>query len=405
MRMRLLAAAALVAVLGLRLVPVPTGAVGQRILRWLTPPEAPFLLEARSVAWRFPLGARLDSVRIRSVLGVEAPRLEIGLSPWALFTGRLRIASLEAETLTVRSPASARPLVATLGALDSVPLGGWFPPGVVPARFEVGVLTVRLPGGGTLLSASGLRLGRDGQDLSCRADSLAVLEVLRGGAFRAEGRLPLALDTLSLALPGGSLEGRAVRGDKALRLGLRLGTDLDSLATGWEKASVSGRLRADSLVVMIPFASDALGLEGELVADSVRLRGWSYARDPWVRSFVPELSRVGLGRVRVLPKGIENGRIRIGSLSASGDTLRLEAKGWLALDGRLQLLARVGLVERYAATRPALLRAALQPGADGYRTTSSRISGSLGAMKLAPTAEAVAEAASNPFHALGELLR
>lgn len=405
MQARFVAVGVLAAALGLRLVPVPTGMLGQKVLRWLTPPESPFVLEAKSVAWRFPLGARLDSVRIRSGLEIRTPRLGIEFSPWALLTGDLRIARLEAGSLLVRTEASARPLVATVAALDSVPLGGWFPQDVLPSEIAFEALTVRTPEGTLLLSARDFRMDRDGQDLSLGADSLGLFGILQGGELLAKGRLPFALESLSLALAGGSLEGRAVPRDKALHLDLRLSTDLAALRTGWDSASVSGRLRADSLGVTIPFDADALEMDGALIADSVALRAWSYARDPWVRAFVPELGRVGLGKVKVVPAGIEKGKIRIASISSVGDTLKLEAKGWLGLDGRLQLQARVGLVERYAATRPALLRAALQPGEGGFRTTSTKISGSLSAMKLAPTAEAVAEAASNPFHALGELFR
>lgn len=404
-RRGIVAAAVLAALCGLHFVPVPTGTVGQRVLRWLTPETAPLVLRARSVAWRFPLGARLDSVSIRSRLGIRAPRLEIGFSPWALFAGRLRIVTLRAESLAVESGISAEPLVATVGALDSVPLGRWFPAESVPGRVEIEALSVRTPEGRRLLSARGLRLRRRGQDLSLRADSLRFLGLMRGAGLSASGRLPFALDSLSVSLPGGGIRGRAVRGEHEIKLVLSLAADLDSLETGWDPAAISGRLRADSLVMALPFGKGPVRFRGHLKADSVALRGLSYARDPWARNYVPELARVGLGEVTVVPAALEDGVVRISSLAAQGDTLRLDGKGWLGLDGGLQLQMRVGLVERYAATRPTLLRIALQPGAGGFRYTSAKVSGTLGAMRLAPTAEAVAEAASNPLHALGELFR
>lgn len=403
MKVRTVAIVVLAATLGLRMVPVPTGKAGRKVLAWLTPEGGAFVLKAERVAWRFPFGARLSQAHVASGVDVRSPALEIGISPWRLLAGTVRITSIQADSLTVRTAPRASGVLETLAGLDSVALGRWFPEGVLPDRIGVERLIVRSDAGALLLQARGLRFSRDGQDLSLDADSLRVLGTLGGGDFRAKGALPLALDTFGMELPGGRLHGHLVKEARELVATLGFDLDLGGMPLGLDSARAEGRAHADSLTVRIPLSEKPIRLQGRIVADSVRLRDFSYARDAWAKSYAPELSRVGLGRVEVVPGALDGEKLQIHSLRAAGDTLRFEAKGWLRLDGKVQLRVRVEMSDAYTATRPGLLRAALQPGKDGFHRTSVELSGSLAQLRIAPTSEAVAEAASNPFRSLSEL--
>jgi len=403
MRRRTVAIVVLAATLGLRMVPVPTGSVGRKVLAWLTPEGGAFVLKAERVAWRFPFGARLSQARVESGIDLRSPALEVGVSPWRLLTGTVRITGIEADSLTVRTAPRASGVLKTLDALDSVALGRWFPEGTLPTRVRVEHLTVRSDAGSLLLQGRGLRLSRDGQDLSMDADSLQVLGTLAGGDFRAKGRLPLALDTFGMELPGGRLHGHLAKEARELVATLGFELDLGGMPLGMDSARAEGCARADSLTVRIPLSEKPIRLQGRIVADSVRLQDFSYARDVWAKSYAPELSRVGLGRVEVVPGALDGEKLQILSLKAAGDTLRFEAKGWVKLDGKVQLRVRVEMSDAYSATRPGLLRAALQPGKGGFHRTSVELSGSLAQLRIAPTSEAVADAASNPFRSLSEL--
>jgi hypothetical protein len=405
MKPRTIGILVLLAVLALRIVPVPTGGFGQGILAGLTSQDKGFVLTAQRVLWRFPFGAVLDQARIDAGVVILAPRLEIRISPWQLLVGRMRITSIDAPRLSVRTSPTALGVLQTLDALDSVPLGRWFPRGLLPSRLGVERLEVRSLEGENLLAGRDVLVRHDGQILSITADSLRLLGVLAGKDFRAAGRLPLALDTFRLDLPGGALHGRAAIEAKALNAELSMRMDLGALALGIGAAKAGGKVSCERLRVVLPLSSKALKMDGVLTADSVWLRDFSYGQDAWARQFAPELSQVGLGRVEIRPTGLDGNKLQIASLKAEGDTLRLDAKGWVCLDGRVSLRAKVGMAKRYSLTRPGLLRAALQPGNDGFDHTSIHITGPMNALRLAPTSEAVADAASNPFRSLGELFR
>jgi hypothetical protein len=384
----------------LHFVPVPTGRLGKAVLAHLTPDGSGFVLRAEHVAWRFPCGAVLKGATIGSSVQVRADRLEVGLSPWRLLTGRFRIEAIDGSRLEVSTPAGIAGATGTLEALDSVPLGRWFPKDVVPERMRVADLSVRSSEGAPLVRARRLELRRLGQELSITADSARLLGFLPASGVVAHGSLPFQLDTLRMGLPGGGLAGRVKRTDDGLQLSLGLELSLDAIDLGLGSAVVQGHAVSQGLEVSVPLDGSAIGLAGKLLADGVRIRGFSYAKDAWVRQYAPELAGVGLGHVEAVPGRFDGDRLAIASLRAQGDTLGLDAKGWIRLDGRLQLRSKVELADRYAATRPALLRAGLVPSRSGFRRTSVEISGSLRELHLAPTSEAVSEAASHPFHAL-----
>jgi hypothetical protein len=403
MKARRIAIAVLLVVLVARIFPVPTGPIGPRVLAKLAPEGSGFALKAKSVSWAFPFGAVLHDASLESGVTLRSPRLEIGISPWRLLTGKVIITSLEASRLSVRTSPTALGALRTLDALDSVPLGRWFPGGVVPSQVRVQELDVRSTEGGSLVAGRAVLLRRSGQDLSIEADSLRFFAVLAGTDFTATGRLPLALDTFELALPGGSLRGHlTIQGDQ-LRSRFKLDMDLAALPLGSAKAG--GKVRCDSLQVFLPLSGKPVRMDGLLTGDSVWIADFSYGKDAWARQYAPELCRVGLGKVEIRPQGLEGDKLQIASFKASGDTLRLDAKGWIDLEGKVSLRAKVGMARRYALTRPGLLRAALQPGKDGFDQTSVHISGSFDRLNLAPTSEAIADAASNPFRTLGELFR
>lgn len=144
-------------------------------------------------------------------------------------------------------------------------------------------------------------------------------------------------------------------------------------------------------------------LDGRIRSDSLELTGFSYEHDSWFRQFVPELRHVRFASGSIDLRGLTPKHLLV-QIQQQGDTARIQGKGQLGLDGSLSLRLRVGLRHDYAATRPALLRMALLPGAEGCSYTSAQVSGDLREIRFSPTSEAVADAAASPFHALSELL-
>ena len=396
-------AAGLAIVLALRLFPVPTGLVGQAVLARMAPPTGEFPLQAKGIRYRFPFTVSLYSARLPGVPSLSSPRIDIDFSPWALMAGHLQIASIESPSLRISSQAELEPFLATLTRLDSVPLRNWFPTQYLPNRIQLKQLEVRDPDGVLLVICRNLSLRRMGDELALSIDSTSLLGALPIRSVQARGKLPFSLDTLGGELPGGRFSGKMPMKDSCLRLHLGFAMDLSRWPLGLGPARVRGHLRSEGIRLDLPLDGRPMRLDGNIRSDSVELTDLPYLHDSWFRQFVPELRHVRFASGSIGLRGLTPKHLLL-QIQQQGDTARIQGKGQLGLDGSLSLRLRAGLRHDYAATRPALLRMALLPGADGCSYTSVQVSGDLREIHFSPTSEAIADAAASPFHALSELL-
>jgi hypothetical protein len=399
------AAIGLLAALSSRFLAIPTGRLGQALLRRAAPDTGNFHLSARNISFCPPFSVRLDELRLNSGLEATAPRLYIRFSPWWLMTGRLRISDISAPLLSLRTQLSAADALKTIDALDAVPLRKWFPGQLLPGRFQADSLAIRSRDGRPLLRIKDLQLRRRSEHLELEADSALVMGFLPVGGMRASGRLPLTLDTFQARLPEGMAGGHLENCDSELVLHATAKLRLGSFPLHLEQARATGTLSIPSLRMQIPLGSRVPRLSAKVSAHDLRLSDFSYSHSHWVKQFVPELRQVGFSTLSAEAAGPLDGRIAIESLNADGDTLRLHGKGWINLEGELSLGMEVGLGSAYAKTRPPLMRAALRGRKDGFSYTGASLSGSLERMQVSPGEEAIDNAMSHPLETLGALLR
>lgn len=381
----------------------PTGKLGQSLLHRMIPDTGAFQLTARSVSLRLPSTAVLKEVSLKSGLDAKAPRLEIHFSPWWLMTGKLKISGISAPTLSLHTPLSTAGALETIDALNGIPLRKWFPLQLVPAAVRIDSLAVSTPSDRPLLNIKNLSLRRHSETFELRADSALVMGFLPTGHWNASGKLPLSLDTFQVALPDGQASGHLENQGHFLTLLASAKLALGNIPLHLEHAHATGSMDAHRISLQIPLGKKSPHLSAQLSAHKLHLTGFSYGYDPWVKHFAPELQQITFSKLDATIAGPLDGAIAIESLKAEGDTLKLEGKGWINLEGELSMSLDAGLCPAYAKTRPDLMRAALEEHKDGYAHTGANVHGTLRKMQVAPGKEAYDNALSHPFKTLGAL--
>jgi hypothetical protein len=394
--------AALALLLSLRLFPIPTGPIGQSVLKSMAPAVSDFPLTANSVRYRFPFTVSLYEARLVGVPTMSSPRIDIGFSPWALMAGKLKIASISSPSVNVQSQLAIEPALSILDRLQSVPLRAWFPAQYLPGHLIVNEMMVRDPDGVLLVKIKDLELRRKGDELDLSIDNATVLGALPIRSLEAHGKLPFSLDTLTGELPGGRFAGKMSRVDSSLHMTVGLSMDLSHWPLGLGNTQARGLLQAKAIDLVLPLDGRPMKLSGHIQTDSLELTDFPYIQDGWIRQFTPELRHVRFVTGGIELRGLTPKHLLV-QLDLKGDTVTIKGNGRLGLDGSLAFRMKTGMCHGYAATRPGLLRAALQPGKDGYSYTSVQMSGCMREIHFSPTSEAVADAASSPFHTLSEL--
>lgn len=399
------ATAALVIALVAKTVTLPTGKLGQSLLHRMIPDTGAFQLTASSVSLHLPSTAVLKDVSLKSGIDAKTPRLEIYFSPWWLMTGRLRISGISAPELSLHTDLSAANALETIDALNSIPLRKWFPSQLIPASIRIDSLAVTTRNDRTLLNVKNINLQRHSETFEMRADSALVMGLLPTGHWSASGKIPLSLDTFHVTLPGGQADGHLENQEHSLILLASAELALGSIPLHLETAHATGNVNIHHINLQIPLKKKSPRIAAQLSAHKLHLRGFSYESDPWVKRFAPELRQVTFSSLEAAIAGPLDGSIAINPLKAVGDTLKLEGKGWITLEGKLFLDLDAGLCPAYAKTRPGLMQAALERHKDGYAHTGATVHGTLKKMQVAPGKEAYDNALSHPFKTLGALLR
>jgi len=399
------AIAALAIALVANTVTLPTGKLGQSLLHRMIPDTGAFQLTASSVSLHLPSTAILKDVSLKSGLEAKAPRLEIHFSPWWLMTGKLKISDISAPELSLRTNLSAANALETIDALNGIPLRKWFPSQLIPTSLHIDSLAVSTRSDLSLLRIKNLSLRRHSETFELRADSALVMGFLPTGHWNASGKLPLSLDTFQVTLPDGQASGHLENQGHSLTLLASAKLALGNMPLHLEHAHATGNADIHHISLQIPLGKKSPHLSAQLLAHKLHLTGFSYEYDPWVKHFAPELRQITFSRLDATVAGPLDGTIAIESLKAEGDTLKLEGKGWINLEGELSMSLDAGLCPAYAKTRPSLMQAALDVHKDGYAHTGATMHGTLRKMQVAPGKEAYDNALSHPFKTLGALLR
>lgn len=390
--------------LAVNTISLPTGKLGQTLLHRMIPDTGAFQLTASSISLRLPSTAVLKDVSLKSGIDAKTPRLEICFSPWWLMTGRLRISGISAPRLSMHTDLSAADALATIDALNRIPLRKWFPSQLIPAKVRIDSLAISARNDRPLLGVKNLSLKRHSEAFELRADSMFVMGILPTGNLSASGKIPLSLDTFQVALPGGQAGGHLKNQDHFLTLLASARLALGGIPLHLEQAHATGTLNVQHILLQFPLEKKAPYLSAQIAAHKLHLTDFSYGRDPWVKRFAPELRHVSFSRLDAAIAGPLDGALTIESLKAEGDTLKLLGKGWINLKGELSMNLEAGLCPAYAKTRPGLMRAALETHKDGYAHTGATVRGSLTRMQIAPSKEAYDNALSHPLKTLDALL-
>jgi len=350
---------------------IPLGATGRRLVEdRLCSSDGP-QVGIGKVSFRLPLEVRIDTLRLRSSLGLQLRDVRIDLAVRPLLAGRIEPSAVHVDSLRAQLPSTDRLDVDRIRVcwLHMPILAGPRPLSDLD-RMEVENIGVSDPSGNELADA------RDA-DLNRREDrwKLDVASAHLPGMIRFDDmELEQSPETTSIfsvhgRLLDGRIEGRLSAGP-APELDVELRkldlSRLPLLSLDFPRASrmtgiVSGKLRAHRAE-----KADAFDFSGELAGDSIRMAGFPFQKSVLIRSFLPEFAdNISFGRISRLEGRLDPRGLDVFDAQVEGHPLTVCAKGRVRPGGAHRLDLDCALDPAFARTRTGLVREALEPRSDG----------------------------------------
>jgi hypothetical protein len=395
---------AIALLVGLSRVWIPLGATGRRLVEdRLCSSDGP-QVGIGKVSFRLPLEVRIDTLRLRSSLGLQLRDVRIDLAVRPLLAGRIEPSAVHVDSLRAQLPSTDRLDVDRIRVcwLHMPILAGPRPLSDLD-RMEVENIGVSDPSGNELADARDADLFRRWGRWKLDVASAHLPGRIRLDDMELE-QSPETTSVFSVHghLLDGRIDGRLSAGP-APRLDVELRkldlSRLPLLSMDFPSESrmtgiVSGKLRLRRAA-----KADAFDFSGELAGDSIRMAGFPFQKSMLIRSFLPEFAdNISFGRVsrlegRLDPRGLDVLDARI-----EGHPLTVCAKGRVRPGGAHRLDLDCALDPAFARSRTGLVRDAMEPRSDGRFHLGAILEGR-------PNAQNLEISGHTMGHAVGSVLR